>query len=74
MTTCEHLTMCHYISSKLETSPATAQLLKGAYCKGHPAECARYKVARISGIETVPLDLSPSDDDIAERLLSVHNC
>jgi hypothetical protein len=43
--------------------------MRGAYCKGDYAECARFIVSRALGWEKVPPGLSPSDDKYAQELI-----
>ncbi len=72
MTTCDLLSSCNFINSKMATMPATAKLLKGSYCTRNPSECARHKAAHVVGTKMIPDDLAPSDDEIAEMLMAVY--
>ncbi|MBT0666289.1 hypothetical protein KI809_18415 [Geobacter pelophilus] len=73
MAVCDLVTKCGYVSSAMEAMPATGKLLANIYCNGHPADCARYIAASVVGIAKVPEDMSPSDDDLAKKILAGNN-
>ncbi|GAM08079.1 hypothetical protein OR1_00350 [Geobacter sp. OR-1] len=70
MTTCDLITTCSFINNKISTMPATAKLITSSYCTKNPAECARNRVADIIGLDMIPADLSPSDYEMADKLLA----
>jgi hypothetical protein len=66
---CEHAENCVTFYEKLANMPSTSRLMRGAYCKGEYADCARYKVSQVLGWGKVPPGLSPSDDKFARELI-----
>jgi len=69
MAICDLMSKCEYVTSAMETMPATGKLLANIYCNGHPADCARYMAAHAVGIAKIPADMSPSDDDLAKSIV-----
>lgn len=69
MADCELADHCVVFYEKLANMPSTSRLMKGAYCKGEYADCARFKVSQVLGWERVPVGMSPSDDKYARELL-----
>jgi hypothetical protein len=70
MAICDLMIQCRYVAAAMETMPATGKLLANIYCNGHPDDCARHMAAHAVGISKIPLDMSPSDDDLAKLIIA----
>ncbi len=70
MSTCECLEKCPFFNDKTKDTPATANMMKSRYCKGHFDQCARYMVFKALGREKVPLNLFPNMTDKARALIA----
>lgn len=70
MPDCICIPKCPFFNDKMANRPATANLMKEKYCKGHFNECARYVIFKQLGREFVPADLFPSQSDRAKEILS----
>ncbi|MCM0755038.1 hypothetical protein M7784_07230 [Desulfovibrio aminophilus] len=70
MADCEMLERCIFFNDKMASMPTMADMMKKKYCRGDNSKCARYMVCKKLGREAVPPDLTPSQTDRAEGLLS----
>ena len=70
MADCECLEICPFFNDKMANMPSMADMLKSRYCKGDWADCARHRVFVALGIEGVPIDLYPNQEDEADKLIA----
>lgn len=66
---CEYLGTCPYFNARVEISQEVLALYRIRYCRGTPPDCARYLVAVAYGRSAVPLDLHPTDQLKALRIV-----
>lgn len=64
MATCELSDTCIFFNDKMPDMPAVAGYLKGKYCFGNFAACARFLIYREFGRENVPTGLFPNEDEM----------
>jgi hypothetical protein len=64
MATCELSDTCLFFNDKMPDMPAVAEFLKGKYCHGEFAECARYRIYAEFGREHVPAGLFPNEENM----------
>lgn len=69
---CELLATCIFFNDKMSDMPTMAAVVKGRYCTGDNADCARHMVAIALGREAVPVDLYPSQTERAEMYIGRH--
>jgi len=60
MADCECLPKCPFFHDRMESKPATAQIMKNQYCTGDNSGCARHMLFTAIGGANVPSDLFPS--------------
>ena len=70
MADCECLPRCPFFNDKMAKMPTIAGFFKQKLCKGDFAQCARYRVFKGKGRESVPTDLYPDQVERAEALLA----
>jgi hypothetical protein len=70
MPDCPNIAKCPFFNDRLASKPATADMMKKAYCKGDHAICARWIVCQKLGGAQVPGDLFPSMADRAKTLIA----
>jgi hypothetical protein len=70
MADCELLATCVFFNDKMVHMPATAEMLKNRYCRGDSSQCARFMIYQKLGRSEVPKDMSPSDVEGANKILS----
>ncbi len=70
MSGCALLAQCIFFNDKMESMPKAAEMLKNRYCRKDFSRCARYVVRSKLGPDKVPADLSPSQMDRAQELIS----
>jgi len=69
MADCECLAKCIFFNDKMADKPATANIMKKAYCLGESQKCARHQVFIKAGGQNVPADLYPSQNDRVQPIL-----
>lgn len=69
MAECELLQRCSFIQGRINSTPATLEIFRDRYCKREFALCARFRVFRARGIESVPKALFPNQSEKAEAIL-----
>jgi hypothetical protein len=69
MRDCECLETCLFFNDKMAEMPAMADMYKRNYCRGDSSNCARYTVFKALGRGSVPMDLYPNQQDLAENLV-----
>lgn len=69
MSECELINGCIFFNDKMANRPATADLLKGIYCKSDPANCARMIIVKALGRTKVPPDLFPNQAALAVEII-----
>jgi hypothetical protein len=67
---CEKFDYCHFPLQVMPAMPHTSKLVQHLYCKSNYEKCARYLVGKTLGPTAVPDNLSPSDSQLANLLLS----
>jgi len=70
MSECECLPKCPFFHDRMESKPATAQLMKTAYCLGDSSGCARHMIFSAVGGSFVPSDLYPSQVERVEKVIA----
>ncbi len=70
MADCECLPKCPFFHDRMESKPATAQLMKTTYCLGDSTECARHMIFAAVGGSFVPGDLYPSQVERVPKIIS----
>ncbi len=70
MADCELLKGCLFFNDRMAKTPAVADMMKNAYCRGDNGRCARYMVFRKLGQPAVPPDLPPNDVGRAVKIIS----
>ena len=71
METCELRSECAlFQTGRLHELGGLAHLFEERYCKGGKDRCLRYQIAQQRGVEWVPADLYPNDQDAARSLLA----
>jgi hypothetical protein len=69
MPDCECMENCFFFKSIIHEMPATVEIIKRKLCRTDNSHCARYRVFLALGIENVPEELFPYDNDSAEEIL-----
>jgi hypothetical protein len=72
MEECPSIRGCPFFNDKLADRPATANMLKRAYCQSDYLRCARLMVSKALGSAAVPADLFPNMADRAHNILHAH--
>lgn len=67
---CEMLDRCRFYAGEVEIGTGAGSVYKLGYCQGGWRDCARYRVAQVSGEENVPSDLYPHMCHRADEILS----
>lgn len=67
---CECVSRCTLFDERMADMPATAELFKNRYCRSDHLTCARYVVFKALGLERVPPDLFPNNEERAKKILS----
>ncbi len=65
---CELLSCCEFFDFELKSSKI-ADRFKQKYCNNCKDACARYMVARSSGLDSIPKGLYPNEYDKALQIL-----
>ena len=68
MSDCVCLEQCPFFHDKMENMPSMAEMLKQRYCKGDWHECARHQIFEEFGVEAVPGNLFPNQNQLAMDL------
>ena len=68
---CELLSSCPFFQDKMANMPATAEMLKGRYCRKDNSRCARFMVFKALGREKVPADLFPNQVEKAQEIIAI---
>ena len=66
---CEKLSACSIFKS-LGMNPVTIELMENYYCLANHLDCARYKVIEALGVNNLPADLTPTQNDRARELIT----
>ncbi|NPV02545.1 MAG: hypothetical protein HPY53_14315 [Brevinematales bacterium] len=69
MSDCDCLQGCPFFNDQMADMPSTADAMKGLYCQGDNACCARFMVFKALGKGKAPADLFPSQSDRAEEII-----
>ncbi|MBN2405478.1 MAG: hypothetical protein JXE06_07855 [Coriobacteriia bacterium] len=67
---CEFAPGCAVFNAALEGMPHTALRYRQRYCYSAIQECARYRLARALGRQSVPPTLLPNQDSEAQEILA----
>lgn len=70
MPECPNLSTCPMLLQTSKMMPAVAALVRQHICQKRFGECARFRVCMALGKEAVPLDLDPSQQERATKLIS----
>lgn len=70
MNDCEMTGGCIFFNDRMANMPAMTDIYKQRYCKGSPATCARFVLAKTLGRENVPANLYPNDMERAQSLMA----
>ncbi len=65
---CELLKTCNFINIEV-TSKLILKEFKKKYCLANKDLCARYMIAKSSGLDSIPLDLYPNEYDKCLELI-----
>lgn len=66
---CELVECCQFFNDKMKDMPKTAAYIKYKLCLSDYESCARYRIYKECGGESVPLDLFPNNTDEVNRLI-----
>ena len=67
---CPSIEACGFFNDRLKVLPGLTELLKEQFCKGDFERCARYRVSKAAGRESVPNDLYPSQEHRVAAILA----
>jgi hypothetical protein len=67
--TCNLLATCKFFKEMLASKPVTAATFQTKYCQTDPEHCARFIVAENLGVDSVPDDLFPNQDNRIDKIL-----
>ncbi len=67
---CECVSRCMLFEEKMSSMPATVEMFRNRYCRADFLTCARYSVYKALGMERVPADLFPNQEDRARKIVS----
>jgi hypothetical protein len=67
---CEKFDYCQFVLQAMPSMPQTSKLVQHFYCRSNYERCARYKVGKALGLKGIPDNLSPSDSQMADLLLT----
>ena len=67
---CECLEKCPFFNDKMADMPSMSDLLKDRYCRGEWQSCARYRVFKAVGRDSVPSDLYPAQADKVDGIIA----
>lgn len=67
---CPILSSCPFFNDTMADMPASAGILKAAYCQDDYTQCARFRLCEALGRPSVPANLYPSEGERANRILS----
>lgn len=71
MADCVCIPTCIFFNDRMSNMPATADVFKNRYCHGDCHACARFRVFKALGRESVPSDLYPNEHDRADIILGL---
>jgi hypothetical protein len=66
---CQRFDHCRFFMQLLPTMPRTSKLVQSLYCKSNYSQCARYRVGKTLGANSVPDTLSPGDGQLADLII-----
>ena len=66
---CEYIIDCAFYIKSAKTLPDEGEEVKSAYCFGDYPKCSRLLVRQAIGVENVPDDMRPDDNEMAEQIL-----
>lgn len=69
MAFCPSLEKCPFFHDRMDSRPATSEMMKKRYCHDDNSSCARWMVSSSLGKQAVPTDLFPHQVDRAKELL-----
>lgn len=67
---CEYARTCPVFTGTLQGMPHTALRYRERYCMASIDKCARYRLARAAGRDSVPATMLPNQDSIALDILT----
>lgn len=70
MPDCERLQACPFFNDKMADMPAMSGMYKKRYCQGDFLNCARYMVFKAKGLEFIPKDMFPNQQDRARMIIA----
>jgi hypothetical protein len=70
MADCECLAKCPFFHDRMANMPSMADIYKQRYCKEDNFLCARYRVFKALGRESVPSDMFPNELDRANDMVA----
>lgn len=69
MSECGFVSRCTFFEDRMSKMPGMAEMLRTRYCVGDFTECARHRLTEEFGLEAVPSDLFPNQNEVAEQIL-----
>jgi len=66
---CECLLKCPFFNDKMPIDSAIGTMYKKKYCLDKNDLCARHRVFKALGRESVPVNMFPNQNDVADKIL-----
>ena len=72
MTTCDYTKTCVFFNELMADMPSSVAAYKKRYCQGDFQRCARYMAREALGVDAVPLNLFPNQQERMAKILSIN--